>query len=78
MNTEQAAGGAAGGGEDDDDESDVLATRKKKKKKSTNRDATGATGEGDLQVNDHLYLQKILEKLPFFCLERSHCRYNWR
>jgi len=45
INTAQAA---AGGGEDDDDD-DVLALRKKKKKKPTNRDATGATGEGDIQ-----------------------------
>jgi hypothetical protein len=30
--------------------------RKKKKKKSVNRDAAGATGEGDIQVNDNLFL----------------------
>ncbi|CAF0722366.1 unnamed protein product [Rotaria sp. Silwood1] len=43
---EQATGGGAAG--EDDDEGDVLALRKKKKKKST-RDATGTTGEGDIQ-----------------------------
>ncbi|UJR26135.1 hypothetical protein I4U23_007479 [Adineta vaga] len=47
QNTEQAAGGAAG--DDDDDDGDILATRKKKKKKAIKSDATGATGEGDLQ-----------------------------
>jgi len=43
-----AADQAAAGDEDDGDE-DVLALRKKKKKKAVNRDATGATGEGDIQ-----------------------------
>jgi len=48
VNAEQATGGG-GAADDDDDDGDVLATRKKKKKKSTNRDATGTTGEGDIQ-----------------------------
>ncbi len=51
VNADQATGGAAAG--EDDDEGDVLALRKKKKKKSTNRDATGTTGEGDIQVNSN-------------------------
>ena len=47
--TDQATGGGAAAGGEDDDEDDVLALRKKKKKKPVNRDATGATGEGDTQ-----------------------------
>jgi len=47
VNADQATGGAAG--EDDDDDGDILASRKKKKKKAVNRDATGTTGEGDIQ-----------------------------
>jgi translation initiation factor 2 subunit 2 len=48
VNVDQTAAAAAAAGDDDDD-GDVLALRKKKKKKATNRDATGATGEGDIQ-----------------------------
>ncbi len=53
VNAEQAAAGVAG---EDDDEGDVLATRKKKKKKPINRDGTGTTGEGDIQVNYNSFL----------------------